>query len=62
MLFLILRVLNVVFDLETTGRSRQHDKIIELAAQISDPNGIQVKDGIFSQLVKPTGTIPPFTV
>ena len=54
-------VLYVVFDLETTGRSRQHDEIIELAAVILDPSGIQVKDAVFSQLVKPNSPIPAFT-
>lgn len=35
------RVLYVVFDLETTGRCRQRDDIIELSAQVLDPSGIQ---------------------
>ena len=54
------KVLYVIFDLETTGRSRQRDEIIELAAQILDPSGIQIEDAIFSQLVKPKSRIPPF--
>ena len=33
------KALYVVFDLETTGRSREHSEIIELAAQILDPKG-----------------------
>ena len=53
-------VLYVVFDLETTGRSRQHNEIIELAAAILDPSGIQVEDAVFSQLVKPNSPIPAF--
>jgi DNA polymerase III alpha subunit (gram-positive type) len=38
------KVLYVVFDLETTGRSQQRDKIIKVAAQILDPNGIPLED------------------
>jgi DNA polymerase III alpha subunit (gram-positive type) len=53
-------VLYVVFDLETTGRSRQRDKIIELAAIILDENGIEIEDASFSQFVKPRNPIPPF--
>jgi hypothetical protein len=53
-------VLYVVFDLETTGRSRQRDKIIELAAVILDENGIELEDASFSQFVKPRNPIPPF--
>jgi DNA polymerase III alpha subunit (gram-positive type) len=37
-------VLYVVFDLETTGRSRQRDKIIELAAVILDESGVEIED------------------
>jgi DNA polymerase III epsilon subunit-like protein len=54
------KVLYVVFDLETTGRSRQQQEIIELAAQILDPNGIPLEEAIFSELVKPSRPIPPF--
>jgi DNA polymerase III epsilon subunit-like protein len=54
------KVLYAVFDLETTGRSRQQHKIIELAAQILDPNGIPLEEAIFSELVKPSQPIPPF--
>ena len=53
-------VLYVVFDLETTGRSRQRDEIIELAAVILDENGIEIEDASFSQFVKPRNPIPPF--
>ena len=48
------------FDLETTGRSRERDEIIEVAAQVLDPSGIQLEDGLLSRLVKPTSTIPQF--
>jgi DNA polymerase III epsilon subunit-like protein len=54
------RVLFVVFDLKTTGRSRQRDKIIELAAVILDENGIEIEDASFFQFVKPRNPIPPF--
>jgi hypothetical protein len=52
--------LYVVFDLETTGRSRQRDEIIALAAVILDENGIEIVDASFSQFVKPRNPIPPF--
>jgi hypothetical protein len=54
------KVLYVVFDLQTTGRSWQQHKIIELAAQILDPNGIPWEEAIFLELVKPSWPIPPF--
>jgi DNA polymerase III epsilon subunit-like protein len=54
------KALYVVFDLETTGRSRQRDEIIKVAAQILDPNGIPLEDAIFLELVKPNAAIPPF--
>jgi Exonuclease len=54
------KVLYVVFDLETTGRSRQQHEIIELAAQILDPNGIPLEEAIFAELVKPSRPIPLF--
>lgn len=53
-------VLYVVFDLETTGRSRQRDEIIELAAVILDSLGVEIEDTSFSEFVKPTKPIPPF--
>jgi DNA polymerase III epsilon subunit-like protein len=54
------KVLYVVVDLETTGRSRQRDEIIKVTAQILDPNGIPLEDATFSELVKPNATIPSF--
>jgi inhibitor of KinA sporulation pathway (predicted exonuclease) len=53
-------VLYVVFDLETTGTSRQRSEIIELAAVILDKNGIQADDGTFSSYIRPTNPIPTF--
>jgi DNA polymerase III epsilon subunit-like protein len=44
----------------TTGRRRDHNEIIELAAEILDPNGIPIEDAIFSELVKPNRPIPQF--
>jgi len=52
--------LYVVFDLETTGTSRQRSEIIELAAVILDKNGIQADDGTFSSYIRPTNPIPTF--
>ena len=52
------RVLYVVFDLETTGRSPVYHEIIEVAAVILDPNGIPIEDATFTQYVKPQRPIP----
>jgi DNA polymerase III epsilon subunit-like protein len=52
--------LYVVFDLETTGRVRQRDEIIEVGASIYDQNGMPVEDAHFSQFVKPRARIPSF--
>jgi DNA polymerase III epsilon subunit-like protein len=54
------KVLYVVFDLETTGRSRQRDEIIEVAAVILDHFGVPIEDAVFAQFVRPTTPIPPF--
>jgi DNA polymerase III alpha subunit (gram-positive type) len=43
-------VLYVVFDLETTGRSRQRDEIIELAAVILNESGVEIEDAFFPNL------------
>jgi hypothetical protein len=53
-------VLYVVFDLETTGRSWQRDKIIELAVVVLDKGGVKIADASFSQFVKPRNPMPPF--
>ena len=50
----------VIFDLETTGRSRYTSEIIELAAIISDNNVIQVEDASFVDFVKPQSKIPNY--
>jgi DNA polymerase III epsilon subunit-like protein len=54
------KVLYVVFDLETTGRVRQRDEIIEVAASVHDKNGIPLEDALFTQFAKPTTSIPAF--
>jgi DNA polymerase III epsilon subunit-like protein len=56
------RVLYVVFDLETTGRIRQRDEIIELAAAILDPSGIPIEDANFSEFIKPRLQFIPTTI
>jgi hypothetical protein len=43
-------VLYVVFDLETTGRSRQRHEIIKLAAVILDESGVEIEDAFFLSL------------
>jgi ATP-dependent DNA helicase DinG len=43
--------------METTGRSRQRDEIIKLAAVILDESGVEIEDAFF---LKPRHTIPPF--
>ena len=53
-------VLYVVFDLETTGRNRQRNEIIELGAAILDENGIPIEDAEFAELIKPTRQIPSY--
>ena len=52
------RSLFVVFDLETTGFAAARDEIIELAAVVLSPDGIQLEDGTFSSFVKPERNIP----
>jgi hypothetical protein len=52
-------VLYVVFDLETTGRSRQKDEIIKLAVVILDCSGVKIEDTFFSEFVKPTNPYHP---
>ena len=54
------KVLYIVFDLETTGRSRQKDEIIEIAALVLDHFGVHIENASFSTFVKPTTNIPPY--
>ena len=53
-------VLYVVFDLETTGRSRRSSEIIEIAAVILDQNGIPIEDANFVSYVRPKNPIPSY--
>ena len=48
-----MKCIYVVFDLETTGLSRQRSAIIELAAEMLDPKGVVIPNSKFSSLVKP---------
>lgn len=50
----------VVFDLETTGFSKERNDIIEIAAEILDHHGTSIEDASFSSLVKPPSSIPCF--
>jgi len=52
------RILYVIIDLETTGLSHRCHEIIEIAAKILDPNGIQLEDANFVELIKPSTPIP----
>jgi DNA polymerase III alpha subunit (gram-positive type) len=53
------KVIYVVFDLETTGRSRQQDEVIKLAAVVLDWMGVEIEEAFFSELVKLLRQIPP---
>ena len=48
----------VVFDLETTGFSKERNHIIEIAAQIVNCNGVRVNEGTYYSLVSPPVPIP----
>jgi DNA polymerase III epsilon subunit-like protein len=50
-------VLYVVFDLETTGFSKERHEIIEIAAQILAPDG-RIVDDVFKSFIKPHNPIP----
>jgi DNA polymerase III epsilon subunit-like protein len=45
--------------LKTTGRSRQQDKVIKLAAVVLAWTGVEIEEAFFSELVKPLRKIPP---
>ena len=47
----------VIFDLETTGFSREKHEIIEIAAAILTPSGAAMDDTTFQSYVKPTNSI-----
>ena len=49
-----------VFDLETTGFSRETDEIIEISSVLLSPDGIQIEDATFTSFCKPSRAIPTF--
>ena len=50
-----------VFDLETTGYSRERDDIIKISLVLLTPDGIQIEDSTFTSFCKPSRVIPTFT-
>ena len=52
-------VLYIVFDIETTGFSKDRHHIIEIAAQTLAPNGEAIEGETFKSFVKPPTPIPP---
>jgi DNA polymerase III epsilon subunit-like protein len=56
----VTKAIYVVFDIETTGLSKDRNYIIELAAQIIDPVGFPLSESSFSSLIKPLKPIPYF--
>ena len=53
------QVLYVIFDLETTGFSRDRHHVIEIAAKILAPDATPVENGTFHSFVRPPSPIPP---
>lgn len=53
------QVIYIVFDLETTGFSRERNHIIEIAAEFMDHKGHGDENKKFAALVRPPTTIPP---
>ena len=51
-------VIYVIFDLETTGFSKDRHHIIEIAAKILGPDSTPVDNGTFHSLVRPPSPIP----
>ena len=47
----------IIFDIETTGFSKNHHEIIQLAAKILDENGDLLFNSSFNSLVKPNNRI-----
>ncbi|MFM7529124.1 MAG: exonuclease domain-containing protein [Nodosilinea sp.] len=52
------RVFYVIFDVETTGRSRDKWEIIEIAGVVCNKDGIPLEDAHFVEFVKPVLRIP----
>ena len=59
-LFDATKAIYVVFDLETTGLSRERNFIIEIACELLSPDGVTIPDSRFASLVRPPTSIPPF--
>ena len=53
-------VLYCVFDLETTGFSRERDDIIEISSVLLSPDGILIEDSTFTSFCKPSRVIPAY--
>ena len=53
-------VLYVVLDIETTGRSKEKNEVIEVAGLILDSSGMEIEDANTSDLVKPNRPIPTY--
>jgi DNA polymerase III epsilon subunit-like protein len=58
--FDVSHTIYVVFDLETTGFSKERNFIIEIAAEILDHHGNSVENATFSSFVKPPCSIPTY--
>jgi DNA polymerase III epsilon subunit-like protein len=56
--FDVSHTIYIVFDLETTGFSKERNYIIEIAAEILDHHGNSLEDASFSSFVKPPCAIP----
>ena len=52
----------IVFDLETTGFSKERHHVCEIACELLDSDGNPLTDCQFFSLVKPPTLIPPFIV
>ena len=54
------KVLYFVFDLKTTGFSRERDDIIKISSVLLSPDRIQIEDSTFTSFCKPSRAIPTF--
>ena len=52
----------VIFDLETTGFSKDRHHIIEIAGKVLAPDATPVDNGSFQSLVRPPTRIPPVVI
>ena len=58
----LTKTIYVVFDLETTGFTKERNNIFEIAAQIIDPIGIPIPDATFTALVNPQQPLSPWNL